>query len=165
MLFRNKETIAKFSDLTTEELDSKLMCLDNKSFGKFVTHSIDYEKGLVSKKQLEKEASALKLLEKKTLKNTFNRVSSIEEQYDGYKMVQFIVPFITTLLIVLGNNYFFSEGLIKQNGVIITEITFLFVLLIYTFVSIKAIGSLKKEHSKLLFFKFIVEECISEKNE
>ncbi len=67
MLIRNKETIAKFSDLTTEELDSKLICLDNKSFGKFVTHSINYEKGLVSKKTIRKRSKCTKVTRKKRL--------------------------------------------------------------------------------------------------
>lgn len=165
LFFRKKEIFAKFSDLTTEELEYKLICLENKSFGKFVTSSINYDVGFFSQKELEREKSALMLLKKDTLTNTVNRINSIEEQYDGYKVFQLIIALFTTLLVVLGNRFFFHDEMIKQHGLTWAAIMFGAILFSYIFLCTKAISLIKKEHSKLIFFKFVVEECIEKKKQ
>lgn len=165
VFWKRKTVIAKFSDLKTAELENKLLCLDNKSFGKFITSSIDYDKGFISEKVLEKEKNALMEVGKETLKNTINRINSIEEQYDGYKLPVLIAPFMTTLLIVLGNQFFFRKEIIDTQGLTSAAVTFLLLLLTYSFAFIKIISIGKRGHSKLIFFKYVLEECLDNKKE
>ncbi|PHC09918.1 hypothetical protein COE99_09405 [Bacillus toyonensis] len=165
MFWKRKTVIAKFSDLKTEELENKLLCLDNKSFGKFITSSIDYDKGFISEKLLEKEKNALMQVRKETLKNTINRINSIEEQYDGYKLPVLIAPFMTTLLIVLGNQFFFRKEITATQGLTSAAVTFLLLLLTYSYAFIKIISLGKRGHSKLIFFKYVLEECLDKKKE
>ncbi|MFD3445586.1 hypothetical protein ACFDTO_13395 [Microbacteriaceae bacterium 4G12] len=153
----------KFSDLNTEELENMLICSKNKSFAKFAATSMNYEKGINSKNELDKEIEALKLLEKDVLINTVHRVNSIEEQYDGYKMIPMVVAIMTTLLAVIGNNYFFNSTVVKKNGLMATALTFIILLVVDSVVCIILVTFVKKQHSRLLFFKNIVEECIKRK--
>ncbi|PHF60809.1 hypothetical protein COI40_10125 [Bacillus wiedmannii] len=136
MFWKRKIVIAKFSDLKTAELENKLLCLDNKSFGKFITSSIDYDKGFISEKVLEKEKNALMQVGKETLKNTINRINIIEEQYDGYKLPVLIALCMTTLLI-------------DYQGLPSAAITFSLLLLTYSFAFIKIISLGKRGHSYL----------------